>query len=114
MIAMADSTSRAFRSFILISAISRNCFWLIDPALSRLGMAEPRGMPAAFFSRSAAGEVFSTNVKLPSWKTVISAGTIWPTILAVRALYSLQNCIRLTPWGPNAVPTGGAGLALPP
>ena len=42
-----------------------------------------------------------------------TAGTIWPTMLDVRALYSLQNCIRFTPWGPRAVPMGGAGLALP-
>src|SRR5579863_5651829 len=44
---------------------------------------------------------------------VISAGMTMPTWLAVRSLYSLQNAIMLTPWGPSAVPIGGAGLALP-
>src|SRR5437588_2048359 len=38
---------------------------------------------------------------------------IIPTWPAVRSLYSLQNAIMLTPWGPSAVPTGGAGLAFP-
>src|SRR5437588_12159288 len=38
---------------------------------------------------------------------------IIPTWPAVRSLYSLQNAIMLTPCGPSAVPTGGAGLALP-
>src|SRR6266702_6781771 len=36
-----------------------------------------------------------------------------PTWSWVRALYSLQNAMMLTPWGPSAVPIGGAGLALP-
>ena len=31
----------------------------------------------------------------------------------VRALYSLQNIIRLMPCGAKAGPMGGAGLALP-
>src|ERR1700682_5390252 len=44
---------------------------------------------------------------------VISAGMTMPTWLAVRSLYSLQNAMILTPWGPSAVPIGGAGLALP-
>ena len=57
MVAMAASTSRALRSFILTSAISRNCLLLMEPALSRLGMAEPLLRPAAFFNRSAAGVV---------------------------------------------------------
>src|SRR5712692_3897932 len=44
---------------------------------------------------------------------VISAGITMPTWLAVRSLYSLQNAMMLTPWGPSAVPMGGAGLAFP-
>src|SRR5690348_5561607 len=44
---------------------------------------------------------------------VISTGTTWPAWLAVRSLYSLTNCMMLTAWGPNPVPTGGAGVALP-
>ena len=36
-----------------------------------------------------------------------------PAWLDVRALYSLQKPIMLIPCGPNAGPTGGAGVALP-
>src|SRR3954462_14483475 len=32
---------------------------------------------------------------------------------SVWALYALQNSMMLTPWGPRAVPTGGAGVAAP-
>src|SRR5438132_3160422 len=47
-----------------------------------------------------------------SEKIVISTGRIvsWP---CVRALNSLQNAMMLIPCGPRAVPTGGAGFALP-
>src|SRR5919112_1727937 len=43
---------------------------------------------------------------------VISTGRIvsWP---CVRALNSLQKAMMLIPWGPSAVPTGGAGGAFP-
>jgi hypothetical protein len=46
-------------------------------------------------------------------KTVISTGTTKPALSAVRALYSLQNIMMLTPLAPRAGPTGGAGVALP-
>jgi len=46
-------------------------------------------------------------------KMLISAGITWPTMLAVRALYSLQNAIKLMPCWASAGPIGGAGLALP-
>jgi hypothetical protein len=36
-----------------------------------------------------------------------------PDWLWVRALNCLQNSMMLTPWGPSAVPTGGAGFAAP-
>src|SRR3954469_3852361 len=38
---------------------------------------------------------------------------ISPSSLAVFALKFLQKSMMLTPWGPSAVPTGGAGGALP-
>src|ERR1700687_3181530 len=43
---------------------------------------------------------------------VISTGRIvsWP---CVRELNSLQKAMMLIPCGPSAVPTGGAGFALP-
>src|SRR4029453_539160 len=37
-----------------------------------------------------------------------------PSSLAVFALKFLQKSMMLTPCGPSAVPTGGAGVALPP
>src|SRR6185503_7853450 len=65
-----------------------------------------------FFSRIAAGGVLVMNVNDLSEKIVISTGRIvsWP---CVRELNSLQNAMMLMPCGPSAVPTGGAGLALP-
>ena len=54
-----------------------------------------------------------TNVKDWSEKIVISTGITVPAWLAVRALYSLQKAMMLTPCWPSAGPTGGAGLALP-
>src|SRR5580692_916609 len=36
-----------------------------------------------------------------------------PSSFAVFALKFLQKSMMFTPWGPSAVPTGGAGVALP-
>ncbi len=44
---------------------------------------------------------------------VISTGTTLPRMDSVWALYALQNSMMLTPCGPSAVPTGGAGVAAP-
>src|SRR5438045_9749529 len=44
---------------------------------------------------------------------VISAGTMFPRWDSVAALYCLQKSMMLTPCGPSAVPTGGAGVAAP-
>ena len=38
---------------------------------------------------------------------------IWPRWFSVAALYALQKSMMLMPCGPNAVPTGGAGVAPP-
>src|SRR5215211_5049504 len=38
---------------------------------------------------------------------------IVPTWLSVAALYCLTKSMMAIPWGPSAVPTGGAGVALP-
>src|SRR3974377_1703320 len=43
----------------------------------------------------------------------ISTGAIVPRWFSVAALYCLQNSMVCTPWGPSAVPTGGAGVAPP-
>src|SRR6476661_1809036 len=44
---------------------------------------------------------------------VISTGITLPRMDSVWALYALQNSMMLTPCGPRAVPTGGAGVAAP-
>src|SRR6266496_2355243 len=44
---------------------------------------------------------------------VISTGITVPDLSSVAALYCLQNSMVWTPWGPRAVPTGGAGVAFP-
>src|SRR5580658_3029147 len=43
----------------------------------------------------------------------ISTGTMDPRWFSVAALYCLQNSMVWTPWGPRAVPSGGAGVAPP-
>src|SRR5215471_2787308 len=44
---------------------------------------------------------------------VISTGMMFPRCDSVAALYCLQKSMMLTPCGPRAVPTGGAGVACP-
>src|SRR5271168_381892 len=45
---------------------------------------------------------------------VTSTGKIIPSgSFAVLALYCLQKSMMFTPWGPSAVPTGGAVVAFP-
>src|SRR5262252_8083028 len=44
---------------------------------------------------------------------VISTGMTLPRWDSVAALYCLQKSMMLTPCGPRAVPTGGAGVAAP-
>src|SRR5215472_3597614 len=113
IIFIAGPMSNALRSLALASAITRIWSRVTVPAFSRRGLSEPFSMPAAFFSMFTAGGVRSTKVKLRSSKTVISAGTTSPACWAVRSLYERQNSMMLTPCGPRAVPTGGAGVALP-
>ena len=48
-----------------------------------------------------------------SSKIVIWAGMTWPVLSAVFSLYDFVNSMMLMPCGPSAVPTGGAGVALP-
>jgi hypothetical protein len=63
---MAPSMSRAFRSGILVSAISRSCSRVTVPTFSRCGSGEPFSTPAALRSSPAAGGVFSTKLKVRS------------------------------------------------
>ena len=62
---------------------------------------------------TGAGGVLVTNENVRSSKIEISTGMIVPRWDSVRALYSLQKSMIATPWGPSAVPTGGAGDAWP-
>ena len=80
---------------------------------ARPGVGDPLSIPAAARSSTGVGGVFRTKVKDRSSKTVISAGTTVPSWAELAALYCFQNSMMLTPWGPSAVPTGGAGVAFP-
>src|SRR5439155_24361516 len=77
------------------------------------GSLEAAAMFAAFVTRSAAGGLLVMNVNDLSLKTVITTGSMSPACFWVTALNSLQNAMMLTPRGPSAVPTGGAGFAWP-
>src|SRR5665811_1949017 len=110
---MAAAMSFALRSGILVSAISRTWSRVILPTLTLWGVAEPDLRLAAFLMSSAAGGVFVMKVNDRSSKIVISTGMIVPRMASVAALYCLQNSMMLTPCGPRAVPTGGAGVAAP-
>src|SRR5205807_9596510 len=94
---IAAWTSLAFKSFILISAISRTLARGIVPAVARPGVPLPLSILAAFLIRSAAGGVLVTKLKERSSKIVISAGITMPDWLAVRSLYSLRKAIMLMP-----------------
>ena len=105
--------SLAERSAILIAAISRTWSRVTRPTVSRLAVAAPLSTPAALRRRSAAGGVLRMNVNERSSKIVIWAGMTWPALSAVFSLYVFVNSMMLMPCGPSAVPTGGAGVALP-
>ena len=66
IILIAASTDPAFKSGILVSAISFNLAVVICPATSFLEFLAAVWIPAAFFNKSDAGGVFNINVKLLS------------------------------------------------
>src|SRR3990170_4057096 len=111
--AMAPSGSMALRSGIFVSAILRSWSRVTDPTFSRRGLAAPLSTPAAWRNSTGVGGVLVMKVNDRSSKMVISAGTTMPRWLSVAALYILQKSMMLMPWGPRAVPTGGAGVAWP-
>src|SRR6185369_2775412 len=61
------------------------------------------------------GGVLVIKVNERSEKIVITTGIIRPSwsLPDVLALNALQKSMMFTPCGPSAVPTGGAGVALP-
>src|SRR4051794_18996888 len=86
---------------------------LTVPAVVLPGVVEPLARPAFWRSSTGVGGVFSTKLKVRSSNTVISTGMMVPTCDSVAALYCLTKSMMPTPCGPSAVPTGGAGVALP-
>src|SRR5579864_1283267 len=112
---MADSRSKQFRSGILILAISSTCFLVILPTFVLCGSADPFARFTARLTSTGTGGVLVMNVNERSEKIVITTGMIRPSwsLPDVLALNALQKSMMLTPCGPNAVPTGGAGVALP-
>src|SRR6266403_808341 len=112
---MAASTVKQLRSGILILAISSTCLSVILPTRFLLGSAEPLAMPTARLMSTGTGGVLVMKVKERSEKMVITTGMMSPSwsLADVLALNALQNSMMLTPCGPSAVPTGGAGVALP-
>src|SRR5689334_18677560 len=113
MMRNAASSLRAFRSLDFVFTISITCLRVTLPTLVLLGSFEPAAMLAAFFKRTAAGGLLVMKVEDLSLKTVITTGRMSPACFWVAALNSLQKAMILTPRGPSAVPTGGAGLAWP-
>src|SRR5689334_24606114 len=113
MIFSAASIVVAFRSGIFVSAICRSCAEVSVPTLVLCGSLLPLSTPAAFLISSGAGGVLVTNVNDRSSKIEISTGMMLPRWDSVAALYCLTKSMMLTPCGPSAVPTGGAGVAAP-
>src|SRR6266853_6714072 len=112
---MAASTVKQLRSGILILAISSTCFSVILPTRFLFGSADPLARPQARLISTGTGGVLVMKVKERSEKMVITTGMMSPSwsLADVLALNALQNSMMLTPCGPSAVPTGGAGVALP-
>src|SRR5580700_1428841 len=112
---MAASRSKQFRSGILILPISSTCACVILPTLILCGSADPLARLTARLIKMGTGGVLVMKVKDRSEKIVITTGMIRPSwsLPDVLALNALQKSMILTPCGPSAVPTGGAGVALP-
>src|SRR3954447_5200475 len=113
MIFSAASIVVALRSGIFDSAMERSWAAVIEPTLVLCGSFDPLSTPAAFLIISGAGGVLVMNVKVRSSKIEISTGMMLPRWASVAALYCRTKSMMLTPCGPSAVPTGGAGVAWP-
>ena len=89
--------SLAFRSAILVVAISRTCACEMVATFLVCGVGEPLSTPAALRISRAAGGVLVMKVNERSSNTEISTGTMSPRCDSVAALYCLQNSMMLTP-----------------
>src|SRR5204862_5406886 len=87
----------------------------ILPTLTLFGSAEPFAKLTARLISTGTGGVLVMNVNERSEKIVMTTGMMRPSwsLAEVLALNALQNSMMFTPCGPSAVPTGGAGVALP-
>src|SRR4051812_698966 len=98
IISIAFSISLAFRSFILVWAISRTWARVTLPALVMPGLFEPPCSFAAFLRKKEAGAVFISKVKDLSENTVIVTGIgipfSWSWVLALNVL---QNSMMFRP-----------------
>jgi len=110
---LAASRSVVLRSGSLFLAISSTWDMVSWPTFSRPAVPVPFWIPAIFLIVSETGGFLRMNSKERSSKIVIMAGMTEPRISLVFSLNSLQKSMILMPWGPRAVPTGGAGLAEP-
>src|SRR5688500_8916588 len=70
-------------------------------------------MPASLSRRFGAGGGLGMKVKVRSAKMVTTQGITIPRSLWGRALHGFTSSMMVTPTGPRAVPTGGAGVAAP-
>src|SRR5208283_1581403 len=88
---------------------------VIFPTLFLCGSADPLARFTARLISTGTGGVLVMKVKERSEKIVITTGMIRPSwsLADVLALNALQKSMMLTPCGPRAVPTGGAGVAFP-
>src|SRR3989344_4280679 len=101
MIFFAGFMSLAFKSSIFSVSMSSSC------------LLEPFSGPAALRMRRDAGGFLTMKSKLRSLYTFMTTGRILPASGFVCVLNWLTNSPMLTPAGPSAVPTGGAGVAAP-
>src|SRR2546422_3859199 len=82
---------------------------------SRLGFADPLGIPASFAMRAeVVGVPTFTENCLVSWSTSTLTGTLIPLKSAVALLISFTIARTLTPRGPRAGPRGGPTGVFPP
>src|SRR2546426_5161092 len=82
---------------------------------SRLGFADPLGIPASFAMRAeVVGVPTFTENCLVSWSTSTLTGTLIPLKSAVALLISFTIARTLTPRGPRAGPRGGPPVGSPP
>jgi hypothetical protein len=112
IIAIADSTESVLRSGILISAIFLSCARVTDPDLVSVRLTRALFNPCFLLQQDGRGRRLEDEGEgfVGENRDLDRENRVLP---CVRALNSLQKAMMLIPCGPRAVPTGGAGFALP-